>query len=298
MDTTRHNQREHYLAITPTMDWSASAALPRHRAQEDAAVALPSRPRRDDVLDRPLALVAEGSTVRCRDGTAGLVTAVLKYSDRGYPTHLVVRHGRWRARVFRVPFAWVTAITPHYVELGLSKCELLQHPLYHTDDEITDELVHALHGVEACSDFVMVNVVVRNGVVELFGNVHTHERRQAAEQVAMGVAGVLAVRNRLRADDEITWQATWRLTHDRRLQVRQLQVDACLGLLHLQGYVASAQERTRAAQIAGEVPGVHAIRNNLLVMEHAAHAHRLEAVMPVHAPVTAANGRRVATKRM
>jgi len=276
MDIAQHKQRGHHLAITPMLDWSSPAARHEHA---------PSR--RNDVVGRPVALVAEGTPVLCRDGAAGRVAAVLMYNDRGYPTHLVVRHGRWRTRLFRVPFAWVTGITPNHVVLGLSKHELQQHPVYRTDDQIADEITHMFHGAEsfhACPSFVMVRVDVRHGVVVLRGNVHDRELRQKAEQIVGRVDGVLALRNQLRTDDEIMWQADWVLRHDRRLEVRELHVDSCLGVLHMRGYVASAEERTLAAQIVKQVPGVHAVRNNLLVQAHTAHALHITNAAPAHAP--------------
>ncbi len=274
MDTALHTERGHHLA-TPVMDRPSAAVRRGHE-----------RSRWNDVIGKPVALVAEGSTVICRDGTAGRVATVLMYGDRGYPTHLVVRHGRWRTRLFRVPFGWVTGIAPNYVMLGLTKHELQQHPAYRTDDEIADEITHTFHSAEsfhACPNFVMVGVDVRHGVVVLRGNVHNRELRHQAEQIVGRADGVLAIRNRLRTDDEIMWQADWMLRHDRRLQVRALQVDSCLGLLQMRGYVASPEERTLAAQLAQQVPGVHAVRNNLLVQTHTAQAQHMNSTAPIHA---------------
>lgn len=117
-----------------------------------------------------------------------------------------------------------------------------------------------------------VNVETQKGMVYLRGKVESDAAKAAAEEVARGVDGVQAVRNDLQVvpesvkkvvevkDDEITKQVKARLKADRKLKSLDVRTDN--GVVTLQGKLPSITDSLRASQMAREIPGVRAVRND------------------------------------
>jgi len=117
-----------------------------------------------------------------------------------------------------------------------------------------------------------VNVETQKGMVYLRGKVDTPAAKAAAEEVARGIEGVQAVRNELQVvpesakkmveakDDDITKQVKAKLNADPKL--KSLDVRSDNGVVTLQGKLPSITDSARASQMAREVPGVRAVRND------------------------------------
>jgi hyperosmotically inducible protein len=117
-----------------------------------------------------------------------------------------------------------------------------------------------------------VNVETTKGMVFLRGKVETEAEKKAAEEIARGIEGVQAVRNELQVvpgsakkvveakDDEITTQVKNRIKADPKLSSLDVRTDN--GVVTLQGKVPSIMDSARASQMAREVPGVRAVRND------------------------------------
>lgn len=117
-----------------------------------------------------------------------------------------------------------------------------------------------------------VNVETQKGMVYLRGKVDTPTAKAAAEEVARGIEGVQAVRNELQVvpesakkmveakDDDITKQVKAKLNADPKL--KSLDVRSDNGVVTLQGKLPSITDSARASQMAREVPGVRAVRND------------------------------------
>ncbi len=117
-----------------------------------------------------------------------------------------------------------------------------------------------------------VNVETTKGLVSLRGKVGTEAEKQAAEEVARGIEGVQAVKNELQVvpgsvkavveakDDEITRQVTNRFNADAKLKTLDVRTDN--GVVTLQGKLPSITDSVRASQMAREVRGVRAVRND------------------------------------
>ena len=117
-----------------------------------------------------------------------------------------------------------------------------------------------------------VNVETQKGMVYLRGKVESASAKSAAEEVARGVEGVQAVRNELQVvpesakkmveakDDEITKQVKAKLNADPKLKSLDVRTDN--GVVTLQGKLPTITESARASQMAREVPGVRAVRND------------------------------------
>jgi len=117
-----------------------------------------------------------------------------------------------------------------------------------------------------------VNVETTKGMVFLRGKVETADEKKAAEDIARGIEGVQGVRNELQVvpgsaakvveakDDEITTQVKSRIKADPKLNSLGVRTDN--GVVTLQGQLPSIMESARASQMAREVPGVRAVRND------------------------------------
>ena len=118
-----------------------------------------------------------------------------------------------------------------------------------------------------------VNVDTDKGVVFLRGKVDNDTAKSAAEEVAKGIEGVQSVKNELEVvppsaqkaveakDDDITKQVKARLARDARLKSLDVRTDN--GVVTLQGKVPSIMDSARASEMAREVGGVRAVRNDV-----------------------------------
>ncbi|MDQ5854573.1 MAG: BON domain-containing protein [Chloroflexota bacterium] len=227
-----------------------------------------------DEADTAIAVVSEGMEVVFRDpvlrrrGKVGRVALVLLDRQTHHATHIVVRHGWLSKRDIIVPLDWATEITPARIILDAEQWQLEQLPEYRPDHEIAEDVQQALYDDPAFhegADFFSIHVSVRDGVVELRGNVRNSTRSREAELIARRVAGVLDVRNELIPDDALELQVERALKHDERLEGQDFTVQALLGLVRLAGRVRTDTQRELAAQIARHVMGVQAVNNALRV---------------------------------
>lgn len=118
-----------------------------------------------------------------------------------------------------------------------------------------------------------VSVETQKGTVALRGKVDNDTAKAAAEEVAKGIDGVQSVKNELQVvppsaqkaveakDDDITKQVKTRLGRDARLKSLDVRTDN--GVVTLQGKVPSIMDSARASEMAREVGGVRAVRNDV-----------------------------------
>jgi hyperosmotically inducible protein len=118
-----------------------------------------------------------------------------------------------------------------------------------------------------------VNVDTNSGVVTLRGTVDSDAARSAAEEIARSTKGVKSVKNDLEvvapserkvaaaSDKDINRQVQARLSEDARLKKVDPRTDA--GVVTLKGDVPTITDSARASELAREVPGVRAVRNEL-----------------------------------
>jgi hyperosmotically inducible protein len=117
-----------------------------------------------------------------------------------------------------------------------------------------------------------VHVETKSGMVSLRGKVESAAEKQAAEEIARGIEGIRGVKNELQVvpgsakklvdvkDDEITTQVKNRLEKDTKLKTVDVRTDN--GVVTLQGRLPNITDSARASQMAREVPGVRAVRND------------------------------------
>ena len=124
-----------------------------------------------------------------------------------------------------------------------------------------------------------VSVTTRQGVITLHGTVGSEEARQAAEEVALKIKGAQKVHNQLvvvpqaareavdRKDDQIVRDVETRIKGDPRLKQADIEVRSDNGIVTLTGKAPSLPTSVRASEVASQVPGVRAVRNELSLEE-------------------------------
>ena len=116
-----------------------------------------------------------------------------------------------------------------------------------------------------------ITVDTSDGIVTLVGSVPNVSARQYADREAKKIAGVRGVVNELfvtpsfRADTDIAQDVRQRLRTSASIASDALRVTVHQGSVTLEGTVASWAERQEAGLLAGEVRGVRAVTNMLVV---------------------------------
>jgi osmotically-inducible protein OsmY len=116
-----------------------------------------------------------------------------------------------------------------------------------------------------------ITVDTSDGIVTLVGSVPNVSARQYADREAKKIAGVRGVVNELfiapsfRVDADITQDVRQRLSTSAAIASDVLRVTVHQGTVTLEGTVASWAERQEAGLLAGEVRGVRAVTNTLVV---------------------------------
>lgn len=120
-----------------------------------------------------------------------------------------------------------------------------------------------------------VSVTTEKGVISLRGKVESNQARQVAEEVARKIDGVKKVNNQLqvvpqaarkavdRKDDQIAKDVEKRINDDSRLKDADISVRADKGIVTLTGKAPSLESSFRASDVAHQVPGVRAVRNEV-----------------------------------
>jgi hyperosmotically inducible protein len=120
-----------------------------------------------------------------------------------------------------------------------------------------------------------ISVETERGMVTLRGKVDSEETKRAAAEIVRRIEGIKQVRNELevvpparRAEVDARDQAIARALEEKLKQEPQLQnaaigarVDA--GVVTLRGQVQSPAASSRAVELAGAVPGVRSVKNEL-----------------------------------
>jgi len=66
-------------------------------------------------------------------------------------------------------------------------------------------------------------------------------------------------------DSTITARVKSRFAQDPQVSAMRINVETLQGVVQLSGFATSSEEKTRAAELAGEVPAVQNVRNNIIV---------------------------------
>ena len=122
-----------------------------------------------------------------------------------------------------------------------------------------------------------IGVSVKEGVVTLTGDVSSYWQRNAAQDAAHRMRGVLAVANEIsvvlpgateRTDAELAHAAVHALTWDAGIAITQIDLTVSKGWITLQGEVPYGYQRYEAEQVVRRLAGVKGVVNLLTVIPH------------------------------
>lgn len=147
------------------------------------------------------------------------------------------------------------------------------------DDSVVTAKVKAALTDDETTKARDIKVQTFDGVVQLSGFVGTSEEKSRATDVAKGIDGVKEVRNDIEVqsrtaersagevidDGVITARVKAALIDNPTTKARQINVDTRGGVVQLQGFVDSNEEKMQAGQVARSVSGVQSVRNDLEV---------------------------------
>ena len=122
-----------------------------------------------------------------------------------------------------------------------------------------------------------IHVKSQGGVITLRGKVDSEAEQQAAGEITRNIEGAREVNNQLtvvpqaerkavdRQDHQIVKDVKQEIKHDARLKKDRIQVRSDEGIVTLTGRARSLETSVRASEVARRVPGVRAVRNELVL---------------------------------
>lgn len=144
-----------------------------------------------------------------------------------------------------------------------------------SDEEISKKIQEML-GLDPATKSLRGNVSVRDGQVTFSGSVQSWAEKELATEAAKSVKGVSSIRNLLtiepqehRQDEEIKADIERRFQSDVWLMGRAIDVHVNHGVVHLEGAVRSALEKSRATTLA-YVLGITRVHTDRLTVEWSA----------------------------
>lgn len=145
------------------------------------------------------------------------------------------------------------------------------------DSTVTARVKSALAREVGTGDSIRADIETYRGRVQLNGFVDSAEKKAKATTVARQVKGVKDVENNLRVTTEkrtagqfvddkiILGKIKTELARDATVAGHEVNVDVRQGVVQLAGFVDTAEQRSRAAELASGVGGVSHVDNKLEV---------------------------------
>ena len=148
----------------------------------------------------------------------------------------------------------------------------------HIDDESVRMRVNSALHDNADYKFEGVNVIVFKGTVQLSGFVDLYAQKSKADELAGQVQGAKKVVNNITVKDQ-SESANGGSADDKSLaksvrsalgdnpdyKFSEVNVDVLHGTVQLSGFVDTSDQKSKAADIAKQVPGVQDVENNITV---------------------------------
>jgi len=158
---------------------------------------------------------------------------------------------------------------------GCASTQTQQAPGEYFDDATVTGKVKSALIADPAAHARQIEVETFRGVVQLSGFVDSQDERIAAVKVAEGVQGAKSVRDNLevRTDSAsvgealdgavVTARVKTALVANPVTKARQINVTTADGVVQLSGFVDSPTEKSTASDVAGTVPGVRIVQNDL-----------------------------------
>jgi osmotically-inducible protein OsmY len=220
-------------------------------------------------LTTTLAGIAAGDRVDGRDGPLGTVAGT-RAATASHPAYLLVRQAHLLGLVrttHLVPAVWLRDAPPgaHRVTLDTSRAGVAGCPPLRADEDVQQDVVHALSARTLPFRVAAIRVAVRDGVVELTGHAPSARDTRHAAARARAVPGVLGVRDHAVDDEALVTAVAQALTQDAVTRKACLRVASRLGEVELNGELPTEAAKQQATALALAVGGVTRVHNGATV---------------------------------
>jgi osmotically-inducible protein OsmY len=157
------------------------------------------------------------------------------------------------------------------ITFSLPEAALKTLPAYRPDADLQNEVEQILFDLTPLHvDFKGMQVHVLDSVLYLDGNISSSLRSDIVQDQAMGVQGLLEIKNRLVSDDTLAGDLAMALARDPRTRGLPIGIYPRLGVVRLSGAVHTEEQKAAAGEIAEQFPGVRSVDNDLVVNPKAA----------------------------
>lgn len=161
---------------------------------------------------------------------------------------------------------YVQRMSNGLIEVSIPDALFQTLPPYRPDAELQREVEDVLFDLTPLHvDFKGMSVRVLDSVLYLDGNISSSLRGDIVRDQALGVQGLLEIKNRLIGDDKLAGDLAMALAHDPRTRELPIGVYPRLGDVRLSGAVHDSQQKEAAGTIARDFPGVRAVFNDLQI---------------------------------
>jgi len=143
------------------------------------------------------------------------------------------------------------------------------------DDQSLQSRVHNSLNKDPDYKFDRVQVSVFRGTVQLSGFVDLADARNRAQQIVQQVPGVKKIENSIAiaaenarpsaSDSSLASQVRTALADDPEYKFNHVNVTVADGTVQLSGFVDSADQRSKAADVAQHVSGAGTVQNNITI---------------------------------
>src|SRR6266487_421454 len=212
------------------------------------------------------ALFDAKSVVQQSDSSAkGLLHLVAVHPQSGELAYCVV-HNLRPGQSNLIQQQYVKKLEPGRIIISVPEATFQTLPPYRPDAELQREVENILFDLTPLHvDFKGMTIRVLDGVLYLDGNISSSLRCDIVQDQALGVPGVLEIKNNLIGDDTLAGNLAMALARDARTRDLPIGVYPRLGDVRLSGAVHTAEQKAAAEEIARAFPGVRSVTNDLQV---------------------------------
>jgi osmotically-inducible protein OsmY len=215
-------------------------------------------------LDSKSSVELSGSASR---GTLELVAVHPGSGELAY----IVTHNLRAGQDTLIRAEYITSLANGQVKVTIPQTTLELLPPYRPDSVLQREVERTLFAVTALHvDLKGITLRVLDGVLYIDGNISSKLRSDMVTDQAMGVQGLLEIKNRLVADDVLQADLARALGDDPRTRDLPIGVYPRLGVVRLSGAVHNNSQKAAAEEIVRSFPGVRSVINGLVVDPRAA----------------------------
>ncbi|GHO42952.1 BON domain-containing protein [Ktedonospora formicarum] len=197
-------------------------------------------------------------------GAEGGLSLIAVYPDNGEVAYIVTKG--LKGLDVLLERAYLKQLESGRIEASLPESTLQALPAYRSDQELQSEVEENIFDLGPLHiDFRGMEIRVLDSVLYLDGNISSSLRSDMVGDQAMGVAGLLEIKNRLIADDELASELAMVMSRDERTKDLPIGVYPRLGHVRLSGSVHNKKQHAAAEEIVSGFPGVQSVENELRV---------------------------------